>query len=75
MSNGTGEVTISLEDWFAFLTRYTSVDTDAGFVFGKPEVRDDELVVPFAFDTDECHPRDWASGKPDWMTELEKKGS
>lgn len=51
-----GEVWILQDAWFKFVTSFLPDDAGTACVaLGDPELRDGELVVPFAMNT-ECHP-------------------
>lgn len=55
-----GEVWISQDAWFKFVTSFLPDDAGTACVaLGDPELRDGELVVPFAMNT-ECHPSEQA---------------
>lgn len=59
-----GEVWIPLRDWYEFVQKYAPSSSDGIYSFGPPAIQDDEMVVPFAMNTevppgDEVDPPEW----------------
>jgi hypothetical protein len=68
--NGVGSVRIPKAALKEMIEKALGAEfpSDASIRFGNPSVSDeDELVIDYAFDTDDCDPTEWADGQPDWL--------
>jgi hypothetical protein len=60
-----GDAWIPIEDWVEFVRKYMPTVHEAELSLGPPIVRDGEVSVPWAVNT-ECHPMDEAN-PPEWL--------
>jgi hypothetical protein len=72
MSDGTGSIYISAEDWAVFLAHYNPVQQRGFMRYSPPRIENGVLVVDYAFST-ECEPETWAK-PPSWLKRDGGKG-
>lgn len=69
MSTGAGTVTITYKELREIVEKAlgTTFPRDAEVVIGGPIVVSADLQIGYAWDTDDCSPTEWETGKPNWL--------